>query len=195
MKIHKEQDLSHIGKVLDAHGIKGDIYCIVFSGDSSWVSKIKKIKLKIKLDLEVFELKKIKSFKKGFIASLNGIDDRNKAEALKGAEVWVDSSLFVSKDGEVLYLSELLNFSVEDKATGKVGKISSFSTNSMQDLLVISDSDKDNTKIIEIPFVKEFVIKIDYEKKIIYMKLPEGLLDINEPANEPAITSATKSRT
>ncbi|MEK6628781.1 MAG: ribosome maturation factor RimM [Bdellovibrionota bacterium] len=175
--INKERELSHIGKVIDAHGIKGDIYCLVFSGDSSWISKVKKIKL----DTLDFEVKKIKSFKKGFIATLNGIDDRNKAEKLKGAGLWVDSSLFVSKNGESLYLSELLNFNVEDKISGKIGKVTSFSTNSMQDLLVISDSDKDNTKTIEIPFVKEFVIKIDYEKKIIYMNLPEGLLDINEP--------------
>jgi len=161
-----------IGKVLDAHGIKGDIYCIVFSQDASWVSKIKSLNL----NEQAFEVKKIKAFKKGFIATLGGISDRNQAEAFKGAEVWVDSLLFISKDGESLFLSELLNFMVEDKTFGEVGLINSFSTNGWQDLLVISSLNKN----LEIPFVKEFVIRIDHAKKVIHMNLPEGLLKIND---------------
>jgi len=173
---------THVGKVLDAHGIKGDIYALVFSGDASWVAKIKSLNL----DNQTFEVKKIKVFKKGFIATLSQITDRNMAEALKGAEVWIDSFLFVSKDGESLFLSELLNFTLDDKILGKIGSVHSFSTNGLQDLLVISGERSSQNSAatlavtFEIPFVKEFVIKIDYSDKIIYMNLPEGLLTIND---------------
>ena len=181
MKLNKEYSKTHIGKVLDAHGIRGDIYCIVFSGDASWIPKIKSINLRSELNKKLSEqdiqILKIKAFKKGFLATLEGIDNRNKAEEYKGAEVWIDSSVFISKDGESLYLSELLKFNVEDKTLGKIGCVVSFSTNNSQDLLVVSNENK----TFEVPFVKELVINIDYINKVIFMNLPEGLLEINEP--------------
>jgi 16S rRNA processing protein RimM len=161
----------HIGKVMDAHGIRGDVYCIVFSGDVSWLDKVQTLNL----HHEDFKIKKIKAFKKGFIASLEGFDNRNKAEEYIGAELRVPEDLFVSEDGEALFLNEILGFTVFDKKN-EIGSISGFSFNGLQDLLIIKKEGKD----LEIPFVKEFVSHIDYEKKQINMNLPEGLLEINE---------------
>lgn len=186
----------HIGKILDAHGIKGDLYCFVFSGDTSWITQVKfltlrkqlKIQLKDKIQEQAkdqlskeenFEIIKIKAFKKGFIATLKGIQDRNMAETYKGSEVWVKADLFISKDGESLYLSELIEFKVNDHILGEIGQVRAFSSNSLQDLLVIANNN--NNKTFEVPFVKEFVSRIDYVNKAIYMKLPLGLLEINEP--------------
>lgn len=192
MQENISKDKVHVGKVIDAHGIKGDIYCLVFSGDSSWISKLKSLNLRCEKNEqtkdEFFVVRKIKAFKKGFIVSLEAFGDRNRAESFKGCEVWVDSSLFISKNGESLYLSELLNFRIVDEVLGEIGTIKSFSSNAWQDLLVVSSSYKSNevdknqllNRLIEIPFVKEFVTNIDYKNKYIYMSLPEGLLDINQ---------------
>lgn len=190
----------HIGKVIDAHGIRGDIYCLIFSGDSNWISKLKVLSLSCSQKTQNFDVKKIKAFKKGFIATLENLNDRNQAEEYKGCEVWVEASLFVSRDGESLYLSELLKFSVIDRCLGQIGIIETFSSNAWQDLLVLTgQSDEDKMEAtsgsnghseknggqglsqikIEIPFVKEFVTQIDYANKIVYMNLPEGLLEIN----------------
>lgn len=189
------QNKIHIGKVIDAHGIKGDIYCLIFSGDVSWITKLKSLSLKY-LDMELsFKILKIRAFKKGFIASLENLNDRNLAESYKSYDIWVESSIFTSKDGEALYLRELLNFKIMDKILGEIGFIHSFSSNSVQDLLIVSRVlDKEvlsiekvkhraNSSVFlyEIPFVKEFVEEIDYAHKIIYMNLPEGLLEINAP--------------
>ena len=161
-----------IGKVLDAHGIKGDIYCFVFSGDASWVTKLKEIYL----NENKFIINRAKPFKKGFIANLESVLDRNRAEELKGAEVSVASHVFTSQPGEAFYLVELLNYKVKDKILGIVGLVGSFSSNGLQDLLVVAN----NGKTYEIPFVKEFVTHIDRDNKVIEMSLPEGLLEINE---------------
>ncbi len=158
---------------MDAHGIKGDLYVLVFSGDVSWLPKMKKLSL----DGESFDVVRAKPFKKGFIATLKGFDNRNRAEEVKGAEVHVPAEFFVSKHGEQVFLSELLGFEVEDKNLGKLGSIKGFSSNGSQDLLVIEN----NKKEVEIPFVKDFVVKMDFKTKTILTDLPEGLLEINEP--------------
>lgn len=160
-----------IGKVLDAHGIRGDLYCIVFSGDASWAPDLETLKL----GSEDFKILRIKEFKKGFIVSLEGFADRNRAESFKGREVWVDEENFVSDDGEAVFLNEILGFEVEDKVAGPIGKITAFSSNGEQDLLVISYKNKN----VEIPFVEDFVLEMNFEKKKIVTILPEGLLEIN----------------
>jgi 16S rRNA processing protein RimM len=170
-----------IGKIMDAHGIRGDVYFIVFSGDVSWLDQIENVTLKHRKKEEDFEIEKIKVFKKGFIAKLKGFDDRNCAEWYKGAELWVDSSIFVSKHGEAIFLNEILNFKIEDQISGEVGTIRGFSSNGPQDLLLVSSGHKE----FEIPFVKEFVLNVDFKNKVIRTSLPEGLLEINDAIGTP----------
>lgn len=171
----------HVGKVIDAHGIRGDIYCLVFSGDADWLDEISTLTLKHRNKEEEFEISRAKVFKKGFIAKLKGFDDRNRAEAYKGAELWIPAELFISKDGESIYLSELLNFSIEDQMLGVIGHIRAFSSNGAQDLLIISNSQKE----FEIPFVKDFILQVDFQNQKIKTHLPEGLVDINEVIGTP----------
>lgn len=165
-----------IGKIMDAHGIRGEIGVVVFSGDVSWIEDAETLFISRKNILEEHKIKKIRAHKKGFICHLEDFNDRNKAEEYKGREVWVAETLFVSEEGDSLFLSEILHFEVYDSILGNLGKISAFSSNGIQDLLVIKRDENE----IEIPFVKEFVEKIDFEKQKIHMNLPEGLLQINE---------------
>ena len=173
-------NLKKIGIVSDAHGIRGELYLIVFSGDVSWLSTAKEITLKNPGDgvMQILKLKKAKPFKKGFIASFHDVTDRNQAEDLKKYEVWLDEAHFISKDGEQPFLAELLDFEVSDKTSGPLGKVIHFSSNGMQDLLVLDRVI--NQQNIEIPFIKEFVINVDYVTKKILTDLPEGRVGINE---------------
>ncbi|AGH95472.1 ribosome maturation factor RimM [Pseudobdellovibrio exovorus] len=171
-----QKECVHVGKVMDAHGIRGDLYILIFSGDVSWGSKLKQLALKRSDEQQSFDIQKVKSFKKGFIVKLAGFDDRNRAEEFKGAEVWVPEDLFVAQQGESLYLREVLNFTVKDEHLGPIGQVESFSSNGIQDLLVVQAAD---SSVYEIPFVEDFVVAIDYEQQTILMSLPEGLLEIN----------------
>lgn len=166
-----------IGKIADAHGIKGEISIFVFSGDVSWLKELHELFISRKGELEKHKILKKRAHKNGFVCLLENFEDRNKAEEYKGREVWIDSCLLVSKPGETLFLIEILGFEVVDSVQGQIGQISAFSSNGPQDLLVIK---KENQKEIEIPFVKEFVQEMDFENKKILMNLPEGLLEIND---------------
>ena len=176
----KFSNLKKIGIVSDAHGIRGDIYVVIFSGDVSWIAKMTEINLASSSTESVvsYKIKKIKAFKKGFIASIHEIIDRNQAEELKKQEVWIDEKLLVSNDGEQPFLNELIHFEVIDLKLGRIGKVIQFSSNGEQDLLVLDKTV--NNQNIEIPFIKQFVNQVDYHAKKIMTDLPEGLIQINE---------------
>lgn len=75
-----------IGKVKDAHGIKGELYILVFSKDTSWLGELKSLKLSSveASAFKVLEVSRAKAHKGGFILKTPLIQDRNQAEALKG---------------------------------------------------------------------------------------------------------------
>jgi 16S rRNA processing protein RimM len=200
-----------VGKVKDAHGIKGELYLLIFSGETAWLDQLTEIHLippevsesaqsprskgashdgagdansrnAIKPTAEKppaivdLKIKSVRPHKGGLIVKTHELRDRNQAEAFIGHLFQIPKDFLKSEPGEALYLGEVHGFSVEIE-TGLIGAVIGFSSNGAQDLLVVP-TDKGE---VEIPFVDEFVESIDYENKIIRMKLPEGLLELQLP--------------
>ncbi|MEQ1723852.1 MAG: hypothetical protein ABL930_11800, partial [Pseudobdellovibrio sp.] len=67
------------------------------------------------------------------------------------------------------------------QVSGEIGTIRGFSSNGPQDLLLVSSGSKE----FEIPFVKQFVLHVDFKNKVIKTHLPEGLLEINDAIGTP----------
>lgn len=173
-----ENNFRKIGKIKGSHGIKGEVFILVFSKDTSWVQNNMTLRLsKNDTDFKNKKILKFKPHKEGVIATLESVVTRNESDLLIGHDIWIEGDIFQSKTGDSIYLVEIENFEVIDETLKNIGFIKGFSTNGLQDLLVIENK-KD---IYEIPFVKEFIVEIDYQNKIVKTKLPEGLLDINKP--------------
>jgi len=169
-------EMKLVGKVKDAHGLRGELYVLIFSGEAPWAKKLKNFELRSPKTGEtvVFDVEKMKPFKQGLILKPTTMADRNAAEAVKGFEFYIPSDIFVSKPGETIYLNEILGFMVKNPAQENIGSIKAFSSNGAQDLLVV-EAEKGS---VEIPFVEAFIRKIDFKHKTVVMDLPEGLLDI-----------------
>lgn len=176
-----------VGKVKDAHGIRGDLYVLVFSGEVSWAKKMRKFELHWKKQVpqrdgsnlselvqETFQVKKFRPFKQGLILTAEEIKDRNQAELLKGAEFYIDDELLVSQPGETIFLSEIMNYKVKTADAKEIGTIVGISSNGAQDLLEVK---KQDDKIVLIPFVDAFIKKMDFKNQSIMMDLPPGLVD------------------
>jgi 16S rRNA processing protein RimM len=169
-------EMKLVGKVKDAHGLRGELYILVFSGDISWLKKMKTFELRSPKTGETVahEIEKVKPFKQGFIIKSPTINDRTAAEGIKGQEFYIAADIFVSKPGETIFLNEILNFTVKNVAQETIGSITGFSSNGVQDLLVV----KTEKGSAEIPFVEAFIKKIDFKHSTVVMDLPEGILDI-----------------
>lgn len=165
-----------VGKVREAHGLKGDLYVVIFSGDISWAKRMKSFGLKSKDsdEMQTFTVERTKPFKKGIIVKASEIKDRTDAEKLEHLEFFVAEELFVSKAGETIYLSEIKNFKLKNPEQTVLGEIVAFSSNGAQDLLVVET----NGKKVEIPFVDAFIKKIDFKHQAVVMDLPDGLFDV-----------------
>lgn len=167
-----------VGKVKDAHGLRGDLAVLIFSKDVSWLKQLQVFGLSAtdsEQDLKTFNVEKAKPFKEGLILKPEGIVDRTQAEKLKGQLFYIPEELLESQEGETIYLSEIQGFQVENPQGEKLGTVTGFSSNLAQDLLLV---DKLTGGQAEIPFVEDFIVEIDFEGQRLILDLPEGIWDL-----------------
>jgi 16S rRNA processing protein RimM len=165
-----------VGKIKEAHGLKGEVFVFVFSGEIAWSSKISQAQIQAPDGtLSLFHIESSRPHKGGLILKFKEVSDRNQSEALKGALFLIPSEALVSDQGETIYLGEVLGFEVCLKGN-PVGFVEDFSTNGFQDLLVV----RTDNHSFEVPFVAEFIIQIDFSNKKLFMDFPEDLMTLNK---------------
>lgn len=161
-----------IGRILRAHGLKGEVLLKTHSYPSPTIEKADLIYLP---GPKPFPLKIIKrrAVPHGYLLFLEGIDDRDKAEALKGQEVSCNPDDLPRLDEDEVYSYQLIGLTV-CTSEDEIGIIKEVISPSGQDLLVVIGEDE---KEYLIPAVPEIMVDVDLEDGIVTIDPPEGLLD------------------
>ncbi|WP_284978258.1 ribosome maturation factor RimM [Arthrobacter sp. fls2-241-R2A-200] len=109
------------------------------------------------------------------------IADRNEAEAIRGAKLFIETEeLDDDDDDEGWYEHELVGLEAR-VGPRVVGKVAALTTLPAQDLLTVTT---DDGKEILIPFVDEIVPEVNVEDGYIVVTPPDGLFDINNETGE-----------
>jgi len=111
-----------------------------------------------------------------------GIDSISDAEALAGMLVQIPSQNRVRLEAGSAYISDLIGSSIIDiSQQRKIGTIEDVKQDTgAAPLLLVRGSGQE----YDIPFAEEFIIRFDPSTKILEMKLPQGLLEVNAPLSE-----------
>jgi len=122
------------------------------------------------------------------VLKLQGIDSINDAESLRGFGVAVAAAERVPLDDGSVYVSDLVGCSVFDlnRAGAVVGEIVDVERGSSStDLLVVHlpGARKGQSEAL-IPFVREYLVRIELAERRVEMRLPDGLLEINAPMTD-----------
>lgn len=164
-----------IGRITKAHGIKGEVKMIAFSGQAQSITQHKSIFL-VSRQGEISpacNIYKSRIGNKETIVHLQGVDDRNSAEKLCSYGVLVYKSDLPRLGADEFYLHELEGLQVETKEGNVLGKIESFLNNGMQDILVVKEGQKEYL----IPLIPGIIS--ERNSKYIVIAPQPGLLDMN----------------
>ncbi len=148
-----------IGKYVNTHGIKGEIRIL---SDFSRKDLVFIPKFKIYIDGNKYIIKSYRRHKNYDMVTLDGINSINDIEHLKGSDVYIDRddiNAFIDEDlyeYKVVYKNK--EYIIKDILISKSNKI-----------LVLEDNKM-------IPYVKDFIIKLDTDNKLLYMNLPDNML-------------------
>jgi len=110
------------------------------------------------------------------IFKFKGIDTISDAERLAGAEVAIPLEERAALDEGEYYQSDLVGCEVVEENGNRVGVVEGWEETGGTSLVQVKSP---AGKEILIPFAKEIFTKIDLAQKLIQVRLPEGLADLN----------------
>jgi 16S rRNA processing protein RimM len=126
-------------------------------------------------DLEVEELWPHKGL---LVLKFTGVDSISEAEALVGCELQVPGSQRSELQAGWNYVSDLVGCTVLDNGR-EIGRIEDVQFGAGEaPLLLVKDA---SARLVEVPFAQAYLDRVDVERKQVFMKLPEGLLEVNAP--------------
>lgn len=162
-----------VGFVKSAHGLRGELFLGLFAGQADWDADTLFLLLPGSQSLKEFEVESLSPHKDGLIAKLKGVNSRNDSEALRRSQVYVSEDVLEAEPGDTIFLKQILGFELAGPDGGRLGEIAGFSSNGLQDLLQV----RTPTGEYLVPFVEDFIVDIDFDKKQVRMDLPPGLLE------------------
>lgn len=164
-----------IGKVVEPHGLKGEIKIFSFSGQPENIQQYPKLVLVTPSGrlTQPYTVEKCREKGKAVIVRLNSVKDRNGAEALTGMGVLISKEDLPQPGKDEFYLYQLEGLPVFTVQGDRLGIVAHIFSNGAQDLLVVQDGKNEYL----IPVLDSIVVRHDSEKIVI--DAPPGLLEIN----------------
>lgn len=160
-----------VGKIVNVVGLKGEVKVYNYSDSADIYAGTPKMYA----GNELLDIENVRMQKNMVILKFAGVDDRDAAEKLRGREVCVtEDDLPELGEGE-FYIRDLIGMEVVDEDGTRLGVIKDVIQNTAQDIFEVEKTDGGRFMI---PKVDEFITDIDAEKRIVRVRLIEGLMDL-----------------
>jgi 16S rRNA processing protein RimM len=108
----------------------------------------------------LLEIARVRDHGDGLVAQANGIADRNAAEALRGARVFVSRSRFPAADADEFYWADLIGCRVFDREGTDLGIVTGLFDTGPQSVLRVRPVQPEAEERL-IPFVSAYVDSVD----------------------------------
>lgn len=158
----------HIGRIVGAHGIKGELRVYPLVNEDSFYKKIDSLNIEgYKDGVKIIALKKNKGV---YLLKIDEIGTRTEAERLRGKTLTLDEADMPKLD-EGYYIYELIGLRALDQEDREIGILSDVLLGAVNDVYVITTEKGE----ILIPNVPNFVRERNIEKGFIRVNLIEGM--------------------
>ncbi|MBN1891470.1 MAG: 16S rRNA processing protein RimM [Clostridiales bacterium] len=168
-----------IGKIIGAHGIRGEVKVFPLTDDARRFLDLKEAMLLSDDEKPVNGVRFVSSriIGKNIACTLEGINDRDAAQLLSGHYLSVERSEAVELPENRYFISDLIGCTVCDDEIGILGLLTEVLQQTGADVFVIA---REKKKDLLIPFLKAVVYRVDIENKEIRVRLPDGLFEVYE---------------
>ena len=159
------------GIIINTHGVRGDVKIESLCDSPEVLASLERVFMLEGGKYREIEVKNASVFKQFVLATLDGIDDMDKAAAMKGITLFASRDDFELGEGDY-FIADLLGLPVIDNVDGKVyGKIKDVINRGASDIYVVSTPTGERM----MPVVEEFVKRVDIDGGI-YVETIPGLL-------------------
>lgn len=168
-------DFIEIGKIVNTHGLKGELKIESWSSfDSIRYKKGNTVYLNINKEYVPFIVNSYREHKGYVLVTFEGLQDINLVEKYKTYIVYIDKDSRDELEDDEYYSDDLVDLDVLDDDGNAIGKVIAVEfTNGAQDNLRVETK---NNKEFLVPYVDEFILDVNIDEGYIQIHLMDGLL-------------------
>lgn len=152
-----------IAKITTAHGIKGFVKLKLYIENPKDIEDYNPLFLNNHSD-ETITVKLKNAIKGGWVAEIDGVTDRNRAEELRNTNLYINESALPEADENEFYYKDLVDMTVLNNEKQNFGTVLSFQNFGAGDLIEIRPLNGDT---FFFPLNNDTCPTIDKEKKTI----------------------------
>lgn len=156
-----------VGRIVKAHGIKGEVALEVFSDVPGRFAPGARLHAGER-DLTVATSREHQG---RMLVRFEGVADRTTAEDLRNLELSVDASASPELEEGSYYTHQLIGCAVRDRAGNALGEIARIEEGKANDVWVVSDGARE----VLVPAVRAIVAEIDIAGRTVTLDPPDGL--------------------
>ncbi len=164
----------YVGKIVKTHGLKGEVTLRIDNEQFDEIEELNYFLLDINDKLIPYFVENITFHSNKSFVLFQDLKTLEAANQLVGISVYLPLDLLPEKDGNDFYSHEVVDFLVVDEEKGELGKVQEiieYPTQSLIQILI-------NGKEVLIPIHDDIIQDVDREEKKIYIKAPNGLIDM-----------------
>lgn len=165
-----KDNLLELGKVINTHGIRGEIKIQPWCDDPEVFNELEYVYIGGKR----FELLRTRLHKNCIIALVSGIEDMNSAELLKNKIVTIEREMLGELPEGTYYIADLEGLEVRTAEGEVLGIIDEVIKTGSNDVYVLKS---DRKKPVLIPVIDRVVKEVNIDGGYVLVELMEGLID------------------
>jgi len=165
-------DAVEVARIGDAWGVKGWIKVLPFSADPQALFSSKRWYVqpsdrgpKAFDGTALLRVREAREHSGTVVAQVDGVDDRDTAQALRGARIFVQRSSFPSTSADEYYWVDLIGLEVVNRQGDSLGHVKELLQTAAQVVLVLRYPCGDALLERMIPFVAVYVDAVDLDEK------------------------------
>ena len=161
-----------IGKIVNTHGVKGEVRVLPSTDDVKRFGKLKEVKVENRT-MTTYEIETVRYHKNFVLLKFKGIDTMNAAELLKNSLLKIDRKDALPLKKDEYYQCDLYGLRVVTDTGRDLGTLTDILMTGSNDVYVVRNEEKE----ILIPAIKQCILKVDLEAGEMLVHLLEGLED------------------
>ncbi len=172
--MHKK-DCFYLGKVAKKFSFKGEVLVYLDTDEPEIYQNLESVFVEFNGHLVPFFILSASIHKNNFLrVQFEDMFSEEEADRVIGCDVYLPLQMLPKLEGDKFYFHEIVDFEVQDKRLGYIGKVVRVNDSNAQALFEIDF----NGKEILVPMIDDFIIKVDRKNKTLHLDTPNGLVDL-----------------
>ena len=166
-------DELQVGVITQTHGIRGEVKVYPTTDDAARFRKLKEVILDTGRERLTLKIENVKFFKQFVILKFQGYDSINDMEKYKRASLLVPRDQAVKLEKDEYFVADMIGITVVTDEGENFGVLKDVLATGANDVYVVSRAD--GTEVL-LPAIKECILAVDMEKRVIKAHIMDGLL-------------------